>query len=256
MVYLNRNKWYLRIFTMRKSLMIALGLWVWGFLLDLPNYTGWVHHVYDEKGLTCIYNREVYSYSLFFTVLVVTIPMSVVIFSNSNIYLLVKRSRNKIAGATNLVSFQAASIRVQSTTISDLNRTASTSLNSASVAPSTSTKEVCLDPATVDGESVSIGQSTGGTTHHRMKSSTMAREVKVAKTLFIVFVVFCCCWTPWVVLVLVDVSDEGHPFLYQVAIALAHTSSSVNSILYGVTNTAFREGYHEFLHRVFRLCKF
>ena len=78
------------------------------------------------------------------------------------------------------------------------------------------------------------------------------QEVKLAKTLFLVFIAFCFCWTPYGILVLVDIKDTAHKAWYLFAILFAHTSSTLNFLIYGITNQSFREGYKCFLRRIFR----
>ena len=65
---------------------------------------------------------------------------------------------------------------------------------------------------------------------------------------------FALCWIPYAIIVVADVNDtftmEWHIF----ATLIAHTNSSLNSILYGLTNSSFRKGYMTLLglHRCLR----
>jgi uncharacterized protein with PQ loop repeat len=71
----------------------------------------------------------------------------------------------------------------------------------------------------------------------------MKNEVKLAKTLFIIFIIFCLCWTPYALLCLIDRHDRALREAYAFTILFAHASSSLNSVLYAVTNRGFRDGY-------------
>ncbi|ELT94145.1 hypothetical protein CAPTEDRAFT_64190, partial [Capitella teleta] len=73
------------------------------------------------------------------------------------------------------------------------------------------------------------------------------QEVKLAKTLFLIFLVFCVCWAPYALVCLIDRYDRISKDVYTVAILMAHSSSTLNSILYCATNKRFRDGYRLFL---------
>nr|XP_054761573.1 melatonin receptor type 1B-B-like [Lytechinus pictus] len=66
-------------------------------------------------------------------------------------------------------------------------------------------------------------------------------------TVFIIFIVFLTCWTPYVIIVLADVNNVYPRELYVGAVILAHLNSSMNSILYGITNRRFRAAYKRLL---------
>ena len=72
-------------------------------------------------------------------------------------------------------------------------------------------------------------------------------EMRLAKTLFIIFVVFLICWSPYAVVVLIDRYDEWDKIVYVIIIQMAHTNSSLNSIIYAASNKDFREGYRRLL---------
>ena len=74
-----------------------------------------------------------------------------------------------------------------------------------------------------------------------------SKELKLAKTLFIVFVTFLIFWAPYAVVVLIDYGDNWPKVVYVIVIQLAHTNSSANSIIYAATNKDFREGYRRFI---------
>ncbi len=77
----------------------------------------------------------------------------------------------------------------------------------------------------------------------------MKSEIRLAKTLFIIFVAFVICWTPYGVIVLFDKKDTLSKELYTISVLFAHTSSTLNSVLYAATNKGFRQGYKLFLNR-------
>lgn len=90
-------------------------------------------------------------------------------------------------------------------------------------------------------------QGTGG----GLTSKESQASVKLARTLFFIFAIFVICWTPYAIVVSVDVNDEFPAELHTYVILIAHTNSSLNSVLYGVTNKQFRDGYARVLRMIF-----
>ncbi len=77
--------------------------------------------------------------------------------------------------------------------------------------------------------------------------------VRLARTLFIIFIAFFICWTPYTLLCLTDRYDKMHKTWYSLAILMAHASSTLNSLLYAVTNRNFRNAYIIFMKKVCRM---
>ena len=67
--------------------------------------------------------------------------------------------------------------------------------------------------------------------------------LKLARTLFIIFVIFAFCWVPYAIIVVVDHENTFPREIHIFTILFAHTNSSLNSIIYGLTNKHFRRGY-------------
>lgn len=76
-------------------------------------------------------------------------------------------------------------------------------------------------------------------------------NIRMVRTFFIVVVCFLLCWTPYDLLILVDRNDSAPKLLYVILLAIGHSNSSLNSILYGATNKRFRKGYKQFLGMLF-----
>jgi len=87
----------------------------------------------------------------------------------------------------------------------------------------------------------------GALTHTVRRASSRKQEIRLAKSLFVIFAVFVVCWSPLAVIFLVDVNDRFPKTAYVVATQLAHASSAVNSVVYAATNNVFRDGYQHFL---------
>jgi hypothetical protein len=66
---------------------------------------------------------------------------------------------------------------------------------------------------------------------------------RLARTLFIIFLVFAICWTPYSVLVVADYRDSLSHEVHLFALLLAHLHASADPIVYGLTNKHFQDGY-------------
>ncbi len=106
--------------------------------------------------------------------------------------------------------------------------------------------------AIVPKDSMSKEAKTKRNKEKKAKAKEMRNEIRLARTLFLIFVCFCICWSPYALLCLIDRYDKVHKIWYSLAILMAHASSTLNSLLYAVTNRTFRDGYVIFIKRVFR----
>ena len=83
-------------------------------------------------------------------------------------------------------------------------------------------------------------------------SSKIARHnkesMKLARTFFVLFLAFTVCWTPFALIILVDYSSKAPHLVDMFFEILAHSNSSINVFLYGLSNNHFRAGYVKFLH--------
>ncbi|KAK3089995.1 hypothetical protein FSP39_008304 [Pinctada imbricata] len=64
--------------------------------------------------------------------------------------------------------------------------------------------------------------------------------VKASRTLFVIFVVFVVCWTPYAVLIAFDVENTLSVEVHLFVTLLAHLHSSCNCVIYIVFNRKFR----------------
>jgi len=64
--------------------------------------------------------------------------------------------------------------------------------------------------------------------------------IRRVKTVFIIFIAFVCCWTPYIVVVLLDTSDTLPLPVHLYTSMLAHLHASINFVIYGIMNANFR----------------
>lgn len=88
---------------------------------------------------------------------------------------------------------------------------------------------------------------------HSRENTLSVQEIKIARTLFVIVVVFMTCWTPVLIMDFID-TIRGDYSLPREAYAsytfLATFSSSINPIIYGIMNPKFKKEYLRVL-----LCK-
>ena len=89
---------YPKIYSKRTVPFMVAGLWVYSFLVDLPNYLGWNEHIFDWRTYTCIYD---YTYNLYYTRYFLAffgfgLPLCILCFSYFSVYCKVFKSTRRM----------------------------------------------------------------------------------------------------------------------------------------------------------------
>ncbi|XP_045165615.2 melatonin receptor type 1B-A-like [Mercenaria mercenaria] len=79
--------------------------------------------------------------------------------------------------------------------------------------------------------------------------SSKLRSFHLAKTLFIIYVVFVTCWAPYALLVVVDSNNTFRHEIHVFITMFAHLHPSINWFIYYKTNKKFAAGYRSLFHR-------
>lgn len=88
---------YNKLFSWRLTYFYTFCIWFFALMLDVPNFADWGDHTYDMKTLACSYDRLAsYSYTVFFIMMFVSLPLLTVLFCNVNIFLIVLRSKRRV----------------------------------------------------------------------------------------------------------------------------------------------------------------
>jgi len=78
--------------------------------------------------------------------------------------------------------------------------------------------------------------------------------VRQVKTVFVIFIAFVCCWTPYVVVLLYDNTDSLPLSVHLYTSLVAHLHASLNFAVYGLMNRNIHSGFAAYLmtrfHRV------
>ena len=77
----------------------------------------------------------------------------------------------------------------------------------------------------------------------RSHSTNQNHSLRLAQGLFVSFMLFTVCWLPYGIIVMTDYSDRLPRTAVMFTMTFAHLNSSLNPILYGIYNPAFRAGY-------------
>ena len=69
------------------------------------------------------------------------------------------------------------------------------------------------------------------------------KTIRQVKTVFIIFIAFVCCWSPYIVVLLYDNSNRLPLPVHLYASMLAHLHASLNFAIYGLMNRNLRSGF-------------
>ncbi|XP_078606572.1 histamine H3 receptor-like [Branchiostoma floridae x Branchiostoma japonicum] len=223
----------------KKNTYIQMGLvWIIAFLLYGPAIVSWEH----VAGRRLIPDRKCFvpfhdNFPFTFTASVVEFftPFVSVSFFYFKVYKEIReRAKAKLKRKDEYKAFQ-----------SSIRRRGGRGSSNIEDVPSS------LAPEMTSLMTLASSSSSTGASHRplRVKKKTsydhMGRELRVAKTLAIVVVVFAICWTPFTIFTLIRtlcsscIVDE----LYEVSFWLLWLNSTVNPIVYAAFHTQFRAAF-------------
>ncbi|XP_072014866.1 melatonin receptor type 1B-B-like [Amphiura filiformis] len=85
-------------------------------------------------------------------------------------------------------------------------------------------------------------------------SAIRTTDLRLLKSVLIIWICYTLFWLPYTLLMFFDQDGDWGRTVYIFATALAHSSSSSNSLIYAATNRNFREAYIYQLKMVFSCC--
>ena len=98
-IFICKNPWYSRIFTVNKTLIYCAISWSIGVLITLPDILGWGGLGYDKKTLSCLWNRLAsHGYSLFFPLTSIITPCVVILILYTRIFIFIFQSKLRVSG--------------------------------------------------------------------------------------------------------------------------------------------------------------
>ena len=103
-----------------------------------------------------------------------------------------------------------------------------------------SRKRVNAGPEIIDNFNQNLAASSTAQQHITKKR----QELKLSKTLFVIFISFVSCWTPYFLVNILDPDRSRFPVLvHRIVSWITFMNSTMNPILYAFMNRQFREGY-------------
>ena len=86
---------------------------------------------------------------------------------------------------------------------------------------------------------------------NKSKSSSAVRSIRLAKSLFVSYMLFTVCWLPYGIVVMIDFEDKLPRSIIMFTMTLGHFNSSLNPIFYVIFNSDFRRGCVNLFGKVF-----
>ncbi|XP_052813902.1 melatonin receptor type 1B-B-like [Mya arenaria] len=83
------------------------------------------------------------------------------------------------------------------------------------------------------------------------KMSYKKDDLLFAIILFISFLAFVLCWSPYMIALIFDFEDEWQKEIYVARTLLGHSNSCLNPIIYAMGYARLRKGYYVFIHKLF-----
>ena len=79
--------YYHTIYNTKTTILMVAAIWLFSFLVDLPNIVGWNDHHFDWKTMLCTGDMALdRSYTIFFSVFAFFMPLLVIVYSYVRIY--------------------------------------------------------------------------------------------------------------------------------------------------------------------------
>jgi len=80
------------------------------------------------------------------------------------------------------------------------------------------------------------------------------KTIRQVKTVFIIFVAFICCWSPYVFVLLYDVSDSLPLSVHLYTSMIAHLHASLNFVIYSLNSNSLGENCRHFADDLVACC--
>ena len=239
MIAINRYfyivKWntYRKIFSKKKSFLFAAAVWVLSISLASPPLFGWAEYRFIPGKSYCFVYWPSNVYFMYFMITVCFFgPLSAIAFSYHNILKFTKNLKRRIAVSRN---------------------------NLATPPPlaGTETQTSNHPDNKLDRDMVEIPQ-TINISHRNLDLKSKSEEfqltpeeVKMTNTILFVVALFIICWAPFAITMFFDVYYRRPlPRAIDIlSLLLGYLNSMCNPILYGLRNSAFKQGFLDLYSR-------
>lgn len=242
MIAINRYfyivKWntYRKTFSKKKSFLYATAVWVLSISLASPPLFGWAEYRFIPGKSYCFVYWPSNVYFMYFMITVCFFgPLSVMAFSYYNILKFTKNLKRRIAVSRNYVAPPTPLHHEPRCTAEE--------------------KTQNDNPEDIKAEKPGMNREEEGTFKMTLRSKPKFQitpeENKITNMFLYVVALFIICWAPFVITMFLDVY-YSRPLPRTVDIAsllVGYLNSVCNPILYGLRNSAFKQGFLDLYSR-------
>ncbi|XP_020609965.1 melatonin receptor type 1B-B-like [Orbicella faveolata] len=254
MIAINRYfyivKWntYKKTFSKKKSLLYAAAVWVVSVSLASPPLFGWAEYRFIPGKSYCFVYWPSNAYFMYFMITVCFFgPLSVMAFSYYNILTFTKTLKRRIAVSRNNLTPPP-----QQKQPDPADRTC---LHEITVVKETQTRH---NPESELHLNMAERPHINGQSHCKLDLKSKSdvfqltpEETKMTNTILLVVALFVICWAPFAITMFFDVYyPRPLPRAVDiVSLLLSYLNSMCNPILYGLRNSAFKQGFLDLYSR-------
>ena len=247
MIAINRYfyivKWgiYRDIFTTRKALLYGVAVWIAAFALALTPLFGWAEYQFiPGKSYCFVYWPSNVYYSYFMIFACFFGPLLVAAFSYYSILSFARSKKKKVANCRNNLPLPTPNTaRVSS------NERQNSEEKDNIIGLEHEGRETNMQNNNPSGIIKLRNNKTVKTKPRRHQKTT--GETRITNTLLLVLLMFTVCWAPFTVTMFFDLyHPTSLPRAFDIiSLFLGYTNSLCNPIIYGIRNSAFKEGFFE-----------
>jgi len=254
MIAINRYfyivKWntYKKTFSKKKSLLYAAAVWVVSVSLASPPLFGWAEYRFIPGKSYCFVYWPSNAYFMYFMITVCFFgPLSVMAFSYYNILTFTKTLKRRIAVSRNNLTPPP-----QQKQPDPADRTC---LHEITAVKETQTRH---NPESELHLNMAERPHINGQSHCKLDLKSKSdvfqltpEETKMTNTILLVVALFVICWAPFAITMFFDVYyPRPLPRAVDiVSLLLSYLNSMCNPILYGLRNSAFKQGFLDLYSR-------
>ena len=255
MIAINRYfyvvKWntYTNTFKKRKAFLYGIMVWIASIALASPPLFGWAEYRFIPGKSYCFVNWPSNVYYMYFMIAVCFFgPLSAIAFSYYNILTFTRNAKRKIALLRNNVRLtplqvqgSAIAVEMQSNDIPDEGEEARVDMKRDNPDIQNELDFNRVERPNMTGRknaAVNLGSKS-------REFQPTPEEVRITNTFLLAVALFVICWAPFVVTMFFDVYYP-RPLPRAIdftSLLLGYLNSMCNPILYGVRNSAFRQGF-------------
>ncbi|XP_078348462.1 melatonin receptor type 1B-B-like [Oculina patagonica] len=249
MIAINRYfyivKWntYTKTFSKKKALLYAAAVWAVSISLALPPLFGWAEYRFIPGKSYCFVYWPSNVYFMYFMITVCFIgPLAAMAFSYYNILTFTRNLKRRIAVSRNNLTPQPQ--QHQPRTAYLLEPTAKNN--------NQNNQDSELDCDVADNQQINKqGKSKQDSESKSQNFQVTPEETKMTNTFLLVVALFIICWAPFAITMFFDVYYPS-PLPRAVDMAsllLGYLNSICNPIMYGLRNSAFKQGFLDLYSR-------